>query len=478
MRDKPFRHPLAALRHELDLTAEEYLDRLSPVHAALGYGHLAKRREKVTRWESGIHAPETVTQYAMAAFHNVPREAVDEMGWPHWLLVSFPDDRPILDSPWTPMGTVRSVAAAARGGSVDRRGFLIASGATLTAVTAGWTDALSTTQAIAATRGRRRLTADTVTRLEQRLDDLRRLDDVLGGGELRPAAAAEFQLLSALANDATYNEDVGRRLLTALAESSRMCGWLHFDAGRHAGAQSFYITALRASATAGDHATGANILAFMAIQTYSTGNPQDAVNLVRTAQDEAAYHSTPRVRAMLHARAARALSKTGARTACARELDAARDAYAQGTHDDDPLGRTGSMRARSKCSPAPPPSTWATPEPPSTTSRLRTRPPTPPTATSATTLSTSPALPRPTSTSATSTPRAPPPPRRSPRPTAWTPPAPPRPWTTSDPSSCPTVTYGPSGNSSASALSQAEAGGRGKRVVHVGSGAAPGRNRQ
>ncbi|MFI9206391.1 tol-pal system YbgF family protein [Streptomyces sp. NPDC053048] len=336
MRDKPFRHPLAALRHELDLTAEEYLDRLSPVHAALGYGHLSTRREKVTRWESGIHAPETVTQYAMAAFHNVPREAVDDMGWPHWLLIAFPDDRPILDSPWTPMGTVRSVAAAARGGSVDRRGFLIASGTTLTAVTAGWTDALSTTHAVAATRGRRRLTADTITRLEQRLDDLRRLDDVLGGGELRPAAAAEFQLLSALANDATYTEDVGRRLLAALAEASRMCGWLHFDAGRHAGAQSFYITALRASATAGDRATGANILAFMAIQTYSTGNPQDAVNLVRTAQEQAAGHSTPRVRAMLHARAARALSKTGDRKACARELDAARDAYAHGTHDDDP----------------------------------------------------------------------------------------------------------------------------------------------
>lgn len=336
MRDKPFQHPLAALRHELDLTSEQYLERLSPIHAALGYGHLSTRREKVTRWESGVHAPEMVTQYAMAAFHDVPREAVDEMGWPHWLLIAFPDDQPILDSPWTPVGTVRSVAAAARGGSVDRRGFLIASGATLATVTAGWSDALDTTQAVASTRGRRRLTAETVTRLEQRLDDLRRLDDVLGGGELRPAAATELRILNALANDATYDETVGRRLLAALAEASRMCGWLHFDAGRHAGAQSFYITALRASATAGDPATGANILAFMAIQTYSIGNPQDAVNLVRTAQEQIAGHSTPRVRAMLHARAARALSKTGDRTACARELDAARDAYAQGTHDDDP----------------------------------------------------------------------------------------------------------------------------------------------
>lgn len=81
---------------------------------------------------------------------------------------------------------------------------------------------------------------------------------------------------------------------------------------------------------------GANTLAFMAIQTYSEGNPQDAVNLVRTAQEQAAGCTTPRVRAMLHARAARALSKTGDPTGCARELDGARDAYAKGPRDDDP----------------------------------------------------------------------------------------------------------------------------------------------
>jgi tetratricopeptide (TPR) repeat protein len=75
----------------------------------------------------------------------------------------------------------------------------------------------------------------------------------------------------------------------------------------------------------------------MAIQTYSTGNPHDAVGLVRTAQGQAAHHTTPRMKAMLHARTARALSKTNhGQYACARELDLARDAFAQGPHDDDP----------------------------------------------------------------------------------------------------------------------------------------------
>lgn len=73
-----------------------------------------------------------------------------------------------------------------------------------------------------------------------------------------------------------------------------------------------------------------------AIQVYSQGNPQEAVALVRTAQDATARNATPRVKSMLHARAARALSKTGEHTACQHELDAARTEYALGPHDDDP----------------------------------------------------------------------------------------------------------------------------------------------
>ncbi|XDO64589.1 hypothetical protein HEP84_58380 [Streptomyces sp. RLB1-33] len=121
-----------------------------------------------------------------------------------------------------------------------------------------------------------------------------------------------------------------------------MCGWLQFDTGHHARAQRFYITALRASATAGDHQVGANTLAFMAIQVYSKGNPREAVGLVRTAQDATARKATPRVKSMLHARAYRVRPRP---TTTRR-------------------GRTGSTRARSRCSPGPPPSISMTPAAP------------------------------------------------------------------------------------------------------------------
>jgi hypothetical protein len=122
-----------------------------------------------------------------------------------------------------------------------------------------------------------------------------------------------------------------------MSEAGRICGWLHFDQGYQAAAQKYYLTALRASATAGDPGTGANVLAFMAIQAYSVGDPRDAVALGQAAQEQVTRRTTPRVRAILHARTARALSKTpGGKAGCARELTAARDAVAAGPSDDDP----------------------------------------------------------------------------------------------------------------------------------------------
>ncbi|MEV5784602.1 transcriptional regulator [Streptomyces sp. NPDC052287] len=343
MSDQLLTHPLAALRAALGLSGEQYLDRLDEVHFALGYGRMAKGRQKVSRWENGVNCPEMPARYAMARLHGIPREAVAEVGWPGFLLLAFADDRPVLDSPWTLAGTVTAVGAAARGGSMqDRRGFLIASGATLTGLATNWNLALAA-QAEASPvlppgtdPVGTRLAPALLDTLEQRLDDLRRLDDALGGARLRQTAVAEYELLEGLAKQTGQHGPLEHRLLSLLAESARMCGWLQFDSGHHARAQRYYVTALRASASAGDHQTGANTLAFMAIQVYSEGNPHDAVGLVRTAQDATARRTTPRVRSMLHARAARALSKTGDRTACWRELDAARTEYARGPHDDDP----------------------------------------------------------------------------------------------------------------------------------------------
>ena len=109
-----------------------------------------------------------------------------------------------------------------------------------------------------------------------------------------------------------------------------------FDSGRHASAERFFETSLRASATAGDAVAGAYAMSFMAIQHYTAGNPQDAVGLLDVAETSVSSNATPKMRAMLASRKARALSKTNDSRGNARALEAARELLDKGPHDDDP----------------------------------------------------------------------------------------------------------------------------------------------
>ncbi|MEW2620936.1 transcriptional regulator [Streptomyces sp. NPDC048106] len=337
MTPQMFTHPLAVLRHTFGpkpLTAEQYLRLVAVRHAALGYGVMATRREKQSRWESGAATPDLPARLAIADLHRIPAEAVHTLPWPDWLLLAL-DNRSVIDLPWTQAGMLHALADTARGGPMDRRAFLIATGATLTGAADHFLASLGH-PAPTATTGRLTVTPAMVDHLEQRLDHLRHLDDSRGGGSLRTLATEELKHTTSLLDDARYTSTVGTRLHSAVAEGARLCGWLSFDSGHHAAAQRYYLTALRAAAAADDHATGANTLAFMAIQTYSTGNPADAVDLVQIAQNAVGPGGTPRVKAMLHARIARAYAKTGQTKQCARALNAAYDAHAQGPHDDDP----------------------------------------------------------------------------------------------------------------------------------------------
>ncbi|MBV9143591.1 MAG: hypothetical protein JO115_22200 [Pseudonocardiales bacterium] len=168
-----------------------------------------------------------------------------------------------------------------------------------------------------------RIGTAVVTGLQARLSHLSHLDDVLGSGRLRDLAAAELRLITGLLTDTIYTADTEQRLYSLAAQASRLCGWLCYDSGLHAAAQRYYLTALRASTTAGDVLTGANTLAFQAIQIYTVGNPHDAVSLMRTARATVQRRSTPKTLAILHAREARALSKLNDHQRCYRALNTA-----------------------------------------------------------------------------------------------------------------------------------------------------------
>ncbi|MBV9012941.1 MAG: hypothetical protein JO272_12990 [Pseudonocardiales bacterium] len=158
---------------------------------------------------------------------------------------------------------------------------------------------------------------------------------MLGSGKLRDLAAAELRLITSLLTDTTHTLDAEERLYCLAAQAARLCGWLCYDSGLHAAAQRYYLAALRASAAADDALIGAYTLAFQAIQTYTVGNPQDAVGLMQTARAALRRRSTPKTAAILHAREARALSKLNDPRRCYRALDAAFGSLTTG-RDDEP----------------------------------------------------------------------------------------------------------------------------------------------
>lgn len=236
------------------------------------------------------------------------------------------------DLPWDRDGGMAVLTELVDGGRVDRRSFLTA-GLALSLSASQWATALGGSWSLATLPSGPAM----LTHLDERLNDLRHLDDELGSGEVHRLARGELLFAVTLIKTGRYTGATLDHLYSMAAEAARQVAWSAFDQGRPGVAQRFFDGSLRASAIAGDPVSGAYTLSFAAIQCYSTPQQaQRAVSLLETARDKVKRKATPRMEAMLAARTARALSKTGAKKECARQLALARAALDRGAHQDDP----------------------------------------------------------------------------------------------------------------------------------------------
>lgn len=229
-----------------------------------------------------------------------------------------------VEPSWTVAASLRALRELT-GGSVDRRDFLALTGTALAATATSWSNAVTIPEP-AFLRGERRLGGATLDRLTQRLADLRVLDDELGGTVLRHLASAELRWLTGLADSADLKDTEQRRVFDLITEAARLCGWLHLDADHHAAAQAYYVTALRCSASAADPLAGANVLAGMSWQATLTGHPTEALGLLDTAERQVGRNASPKLRALLASRRARAHARAGDTRACGRALNEAENA--------------------------------------------------------------------------------------------------------------------------------------------------------
>lgn len=156
------------------------------------------------------------------------------------------------------------------------------------------------------------------------LAELRRLDDLIGGVDLRRIGGDRLRRVSCLPAAPT------RRWLRLVAETAQLAGWLSADAGDTAGALGAYRQALTAAAGAGDRPLGAYVLG-CASHLLAGSDPAGALLLARTGYAGIRHGGPAGVRTLLLHRVAFAAARDGqqrlARSAlaAAARVAAARD---------------------------------------------------------------------------------------------------------------------------------------------------------
>lgn len=165
--------------------------------------------------------------------------------------------------------------------------------------------------------------------LRRRTARLRRLDDVLGGGDTYPVYAAEVETTKTLLTQGSYTGEIGRELHVILAEQLQQAGWAAFDIGDHQRARSAYAESGRAAGVAGARDLAGNALAYAAYQQTATAQSG-------TADADASYEvarevATPKVSALLLERKAWAHAAAGD----ARQADTALEQAREALHRND-----------------------------------------------------------------------------------------------------------------------------------------------
>jgi transcriptional regulator with XRE-family HTH domain len=234
---------------------------------------------------------------------------------------SFPELR--APEPWTIAGTLASARDVSEAITVDRRSFLFATSAAVTAPAHDWLIARPIIDASSNTG--RAVRPELVDDLDDMSGKLRQMDDQMGGAPLINLVSAQASYVADLLRDCRYTDSIGRRLHGTLGELLRLGGWVSFDGGQHGRAHQFYCAALHAAHTADDRVLGANILGFMGEQAWSTGRLSESDRL--TASALAGYKgSSPRASAILHMRAARSQAMMGNIADCRHAIESAENA--------------------------------------------------------------------------------------------------------------------------------------------------------
>lgn len=162
---------------------------------------------------------------------------------------------------------------------------------------------------------------DDVRRIHEIRNSFRRLENLHGGGLVRPAVINFLNTHVSPMLHGRYTEEVGRRLMSAAAEMTGFAGWTAYDVGRDGLAQAHYGQALRLARAAGDDLLAARLLTNAAQQCIDAENPRWATRLAAAArQTGASAGANPRIEARLLLMEARATALAAVKAGSDRYL--------------------------------------------------------------------------------------------------------------------------------------------------------------
>ena len=167
-------------------------------------------------------------------------------------------------------------------------------------------------------------------------ETFRSLDNSYGGGLTLEAVIGQLISTASLVEDATYTEEVGRKLITGIGDLATVAGWMSHDVSMHTAAQRYFLLALQAAKEAEATNLGVHVLSCMARQAGHLGRPGDALELIHLARYGARHTATPTIVALLHSLEARYYAMMGRLKEFDRAVGQAEAAFADRDQARDP----------------------------------------------------------------------------------------------------------------------------------------------
>ncbi|MEU7566661.1 tetratricopeptide repeat protein [Streptomyces fradiae] len=243
-----------------------------------------------------------------------------------------------------PTATVEGVVELGRQDmDPSRRGVMGAALFSVALTVPDWPDVVGRIEAVQTGRLGRigHAEVDGVVAMTEKLSEL---DDMFGGRQARPLAAAFLVNTVAPYLRADAPDGVRKAMRSAASDLLYLTGYMAVDEGLHGLAQGYYVKALQLAGVAEDHLAYCTTLRGMSLQAIDLGHGAQALRLADAAA-AASPAAGPRMRAFLAGQQAHAYAVTGDRRNALRflrEAEAAMDkaesqAKALGSYDSSSL---------------------------------------------------------------------------------------------------------------------------------------------